>query len=175
MVEKRLLIKTTNKVKTEINYLGQFAMQSLHREKVPHVDTKQDKYQESITICSENGFRVRNNRQNITRTSSSNKRQESSASKKSSVTPLAKKKAKTDPKPPLSSSDKESSKSLTEPSSKNKDVTLINVKFTSDDESEKSDNSSSSDKESEKSEHSPPNTEQEKQAATRTISFLEKT
>jgi hypothetical protein len=165
MVEKLLLIEATNKVKTEIYYLGHFAMQSLHRKKVPHVDTRQGKYQESITIRSENGFRVRNNRQNITRTSFSNKRQESSASRKSSVPPSAKKKARTDPKPPLSSSDEESSKSLTELSYKNEDGALINGKSTSDDESEKSDDSFSSDEESEKSDeesekskHSPPNT-----------------
>jgi hypothetical protein len=167
MVEKRLLIKTTNnKVKTEIYYLGHFAMQSLHREKVPHKDSRQDKYLESIAIRSENGHRFRNNSQNTTRTSSSNKQPVSLASKKSSVTPSASKKARTDPKPPLSISEEESSKNLTEPSSRNKDGTLINVKSTSDDESEKSNDSSSSDNESEKSDeesaksqHSPPGTE----------------
>jgi hypothetical protein len=73
MVEKRLLVKTTNKVKTGIYYLGHFAMQALHRDKVPHKDNRQDKYLESIAICTENGHRFRNNRHNITRTSSSNK------------------------------------------------------------------------------------------------------
>jgi hypothetical protein len=60
------------------------------------------------------------------------------------------------------------------------DNTLINGKSTSDNESGTSNDSSSSDKESEKSdeeseksEHSPPNTEQEIQAATGTISFIE--
>jgi hypothetical protein len=171
---KRLLVKTTNKVRTEIHYLGHFAMQLLHRDKIPHVDdTRQNQFLESITIRSENGFRVRNNRQNITRTSSSNKRQEPSASKKGSVTPSATKKARTGPKPPLSSFDEESSKSLTEPSSKDKEDTLINNKSTNDDKSEKSDDQSSSDDESEKSENSPPNTEQEKQAATRATSLLD--
>jgi hypothetical protein len=177
MVEKRLLVKTTNKVKTEIYYLGHFAMQLLHRDKVPDVDVRQNQYLESITIRSDNGYRVRNKRQNTARTSSSNKRQELSASKKSSVTPLATK-ARTDPNPPLSSSNEESSKSRTEPSSKDKEGTLINSKSTSDDESEKSNDQSSSNEESkksneesEKSKKSSSSTEREKQAATRTISL----
>jgi hypothetical protein len=171
MVEKLLLVKATNKVGTEIYYLGRFAMQSIHCDKVPHVDTRQNKYLESITIRTENGHRFRNNRHNITRTSSSNKRQEPSAPKKSSATPSALKKARTDPKIPLSSSDEESSKNLTESSSKDKENTLINGKSTSDDKSEKSDDQSSSDDESEKSKKSSSSTEREKQAATRTISL----
>jgi hypothetical protein len=148
MVGKRLLVKTTNKVKTEIYYLGHFAMQALDRTKLPDKDARQNQFQESINICSDNGYRVRNKRQNTARTSSSNKNQELSASKKNSVTPSATKKARTGPKPTLSSSNEESSKNLIEPSSKNKDGTLINVKSTSDDESESSDDSSSSDEES---------------------------
>jgi hypothetical protein len=153
---------------------------TLQRDKLPDVDVRQNQFLESITIRSDNIFRVRNKRQNTARTSSNNKRQESSASKKSSVTPSATKKARTGPKPTLSSSDEEPSKSLTEPPTKNKDGTLINGKSTSDDESDTSDDSSSSDKESEKSdkeskksEHSPPNTEQEIQAAIGTTSLLE--
>jgi hypothetical protein len=179
MVEKRLPVKTTNKVKTEINYLGHFVMQSLHRDKVPQVDNRQDKYLESITIRTENGHRFRNNRHNITRTSSSNKRQESSASKKSSVTPSAKK-SRLNLKIPLFSSDEESSKNPIGTPSKDKKDTLSNDKSSSDDDSEKSDDQSSSDEESEKSyeeseksENSPPNTKQEKQAATGTTSLLE--
>jgi hypothetical protein len=57
MVEERMLIKTTNKVNTEIYYLGHFAIQALGREKVPHKDNRQDKYRESIDIRSENGHR----------------------------------------------------------------------------------------------------------------------
>jgi hypothetical protein len=168
MVEKRLLVKTTNKVKTEIYYLGHFAMQALDRTKLPDKDARQDEYQESITIRQDNRFRVRNNRQNITRTSSSNKQQESSASKKSSVTPSAKK-SKLNPKPPLFTSDEDSSKYPTEAPSKDKDGALINGKSTSNDESKKPDDisssdkesrnsndSSSSDEESEKSDHSSP-------------------
>jgi hypothetical protein len=144
MVEEKMLIKTINKVKTEIYYLGHFAMEALHREKVPDVDARQNQFQEFITIRSDNGFRVRNKRQNTARTSSI-KRQEPPTSKKSSVTPSTKKKARTGPKPTLSSSDEESFKNLTEPSSKNKDGTQINVKSTSDDESESSDEGSSDD------------------------------
>jgi hypothetical protein len=97
MVEEKMLVKATNKVGTEIYYLEHFAMQSLQRY---------NQFLESITICSDNGYRVRNKRQNTARTSISNKRQESSASKKSSVTPSAKKKARIDLKPSLSSSNK---------------------------------------------------------------------
>jgi hypothetical protein len=159
MVEEKMLVKATNKVGTEIYYLGHFAMQSLQRDKVPDTDVTQNQFLESITICSDNGFGVKNKRQDTARTSI-NKRQESSASKKSSVTPSATKKARTDPKPSLSSSDEESSKSLTESSSKNKDGALINGKSTSDDESEKDDDSSSSDDESETSNKSPSNEEE---------------
>jgi hypothetical protein len=105
MVEELLLVKTTNKVGTEIYYLG-------FRNRVSDVDTRQDKYIESITILSETGFRVINSRHNATRASTS-KRQEPSASKEISVKPSAKKKAGTNPKQPLSSTNEESSKSLT--------------------------------------------------------------
>jgi hypothetical protein len=111
MVKKLLLVKATNKVRTETYYLGHFAMQALSRDKVPDVDIKQNTYLESITIRTENGHRFRNNRHNITRTSTINKQQElsASASKKNRVTPSAKK-SKLNPKRPLFSSDKESSK-----------------------------------------------------------------
>jgi uncharacterized protein YukE len=82
MLEEKMLVEATNKVGTEIYYLGHFAMQLLQRDKVPNMDSRPDKYQESITICSDNGFRVRNKRQDKARTSSNNKRQESSASKR---------------------------------------------------------------------------------------------
>jgi hypothetical protein len=58
MVEELLLVEATNKIGTVIYYLGHFAMQALDRDKVLDVDTRQDKYIESIAICSENGFRV---------------------------------------------------------------------------------------------------------------------
>jgi hypothetical protein len=74
MVEEKMLVKATNKVGTEVYYLGNFGMEALHRVKLPNVDSRQDKYQESITICSDNGYRVRNKRQNTARTSSNNKR-----------------------------------------------------------------------------------------------------
>jgi hypothetical protein len=159
MLEEKMLTKRINRVKTEIYYLGHFAMQSLHRKKVPDVDVRQNQFQESINIRSDNGFRVRNTRQNTARTSSI-KQQEPPVSKKSSVTPSAKKKARTDPKPTLSSSDEELPKSLTEPPTKNKDGILTNGKSTSDDESETSDKNSSSgsssDEESKASKHSLP-------------------
>jgi hypothetical protein len=158
MVEEKMLVKATNKVGTEIYYLGHFAMQSFQRDKVPNVDSRPDKYQESIIIRSDNGFRVRNKRQDTARTSSSNKRQESSASKngskKSSVTPSAKK-SKPNPNPPVFTSDEESPKNPTGAPSKDKDGALINGKSTRDDESEKDDDGSSSDKESEQSKDSP--------------------
>jgi biopolymer transport protein ExbD len=112
MVEEKMLVIATNKVGTEVYYLGNFSRQSLQRDKLPNVDSRPDKYQESINIRSDNGYRVRNKRQTTARTSSSNKRQESSASKKSSVTPSTKKKARTDLKPSLSSSDEELPKRL---------------------------------------------------------------
>jgi hypothetical protein len=155
MVEKRLLVKTTNKVEREIYYLGHFAMQALHRDKVPHKDSRQAKYLDSIAIRTENGPRFRNNRHNVTRTSSSNKRQEPSAPKKRDVTPSAKK-SKLNPKLPLFTSDEESSNNPTEVPSKDKDGALNSVKSTSDNESKDSDDSSSSDEESEKSNHSSP-------------------
>jgi hypothetical protein len=151
MVEEKMLVKATNKVGTEIYYLGHFAIQSLQRDKVPNVDSRPDKYQESITIRSDNGFRVRNKRQDTALTSSNNKQQESSTSKKgskkSSVTPSAKK-SKPNPNPPVFTSDEESPKNPTDAPSKDKDGALINGKSTSDDESEKDKNSSSSDEES---------------------------
>jgi hypothetical protein len=134
MLEEKMLIKTINKVKTEIYYLRHFAMQSLRRVKLPDMDVRQNQFLEFITIRSDNGFRARNTRQNTARTSS-NKRQQPSASRKSSVTSSATKKARTDPKPTLSSSDKELPKSPTKPPAKNKDGTLINVESTSDDKS----------------------------------------
>jgi hypothetical protein len=99
MVEVKMLIKATNKVGTEVYFLGNFGMQSLQRDNLPNVDYRPDQYQESINICSDNGHRVRNKRQATARTSFNNKQQESSTSKKSSVTPSATKKAKTAQKP----------------------------------------------------------------------------
>jgi hypothetical protein len=142
MVEEKMLVKATNKVGTEVYYLGNFGRQSLQRNKVPNVDSRPGKYQESINIRSDNGHRVRNKRQATARTSSINKQQKSSTSKKSSVTPSATKKARTDPQPSLSSSDKELPKRLTEQPSK-----TINGKSTNYDESEKPDESSSSEDE----------------------------
>jgi hypothetical protein len=91
MAEEKMLVKATNKVGTQIYYLGHFVMQALDRTKLPDKDARQNQFLQSIKICSDNGYRVRNRRQNTARTSSSNKRQESSTSKKSSVTPSAKK------------------------------------------------------------------------------------
>jgi hypothetical protein len=160
MVEEEMLVKASNKVGTPIYYLGHFAIQALDRTKLPDKDDRQNQFLESIKIRSDNGFRVRNKRQNTARTSSSNKGQEPPASKKSGITPSAKKKARTNPKPTLSSSDEELPKRLTEPPPKDKDGTLTNNKSTSDDESEKDNNSSSSDDESETSNNSPSSEEE---------------
>jgi hypothetical protein len=146
MVEEKMLIIATNKVGTEVYYLGNFGRQSLQRYKLPNVDYRPDQYQASIVIRADNGARVRNKRQATARTSFTNKQQEPSTTKKSSVTPSATKKAKTNPKPSLSSSNEELPKRLTEQPSK-----TINSKPTSDDESEKLDKSSSSDDESKNS------------------------
>jgi hypothetical protein len=78
MVEERMLVKATNKVGTEMYYLGYFAMEALRRRRVPDVDTKQDKYIESIAIRSENRHRVINSKQRA----STNKRQDPSVSKR---------------------------------------------------------------------------------------------
>jgi hypothetical protein len=163
MEEEKMLVKATNKVGTKVYYLGNFDRQSLQRDKLPNVDSRPNKYQESINIRSDNGHRVRNKRQATARTSSNNKQQESSISKKSSVTPLATKKARTGPKPSLFSSDKYSPKRLTEQPSKS-----INGKPTRDDESEKPDESSSSDDKSKNSNDSSsnPNTPQSKSPLT---------
>jgi hypothetical protein len=130
MAEEEMLVKSTNKVGTQIYYLGHFATQALDRTTLPDKDARQNQFLESINIRTDNGHRVRNNRQNITRTSSSNKRPESSASKKgskkSSVTPSAKK-SKLNPKLSLFTSDEESSIDPTDAPSKDKDGALITV------------------------------------------------
>jgi hypothetical protein len=59
MVEETMLVKATNKVGTEVYYLGNLGRQSLQRDKVPNVDSRQGKYRESINIHSDNGHRVR--------------------------------------------------------------------------------------------------------------------
>jgi hypothetical protein len=167
MVEETMLIKSTNKVGTEVYFLGNFGRQSLQRDKLPNVDYRPNKYQASINICSDNGHIVRNKRQATARTSSINKQQESSASKKdskkSSVTPSAKK-SKPNPNPPIFSSDEESPKNPTDAPSKGKDGVLINSKSTSDDESEKFDDSSSSDEESKNSNDSSSSDEESKKS-----------
>jgi hypothetical protein len=71
------MVITTNKVGTEVYYLGNFGRQSLQRFNLPNVDYKPDQYQASIIICADNGHRVRNKRQATARTSSDNKQQES--------------------------------------------------------------------------------------------------
>jgi hypothetical protein len=63
MVETKILIIATNKVGTEVYYLGNFGRQSLQ--------------QESIVIRTDNGHRVRNKRKATARTSLDNKQQES--------------------------------------------------------------------------------------------------
>jgi hypothetical protein len=50
MVETKMLITATNKVGTEVYYLGNFGRQSLRRHNLPNVDNKPDQYQESIVI-----------------------------------------------------------------------------------------------------------------------------
>jgi hypothetical protein len=164
MVEEKMLVKATNKVGTEVYYLGNFGRQSLQRDKVPNVDSRPGKYQESINIRSDNGHRVRNKRQATARTSFNNKQQESSTTKKSSVTPSATKKARTNPNPPVFSSDEELPKRLTEQSSKDKDGAQINGKSKAANESESSYESSSSDDESETSNNSPSNEEESKKS-----------
>jgi hypothetical protein len=70
------------KVGTEVYYLRNFSRQSLQRDKVPNVDSRPGKYQESINIRPDNGHRVRNKRQATARTFPINKQQESSTSKR---------------------------------------------------------------------------------------------
>jgi hypothetical protein len=51
MVEERMILQATNKVGTEIYYLGHFGMEVLGHHTIPaFLDTRQDKYIESITI-----------------------------------------------------------------------------------------------------------------------------
>jgi hypothetical protein len=99
MVETKMLVNATNKVGTEVYYLGNFGRQSIARYNLPNVDSRPEQYQASINIQTDNGHRVINKRQATARTSINNKRQESSTEKKSSVTPSATKKARTDSKP----------------------------------------------------------------------------
>jgi hypothetical protein len=155
MVEETMLIKSTNKVGTEVYFLGNFGRQSLQRDKLPNVDYRPKKYQASINIRSDNGHRVRNKRQATARTSLDNKQQESSTTKKSSVTTTATKKAKTAPKPSLSSSDKELPKSLANGRSTSEHESEKDADyFSSDDKSEQFKDKPSSDEESKKSDHS---------------------
>jgi hypothetical protein len=135
MVEEKMLIIATNKVGTEVYFLGNFGRQALQRDKLPNVDYRPDQYQDTIVIFSDNGLRVRNKRQATARTSLNNKQQEPSTTKKSSVTPSATKKARTAPKPEHESE---------------KDVDCSS----SDDKSEQSKDNPPSDEESEKSDHS---------------------
>jgi hypothetical protein len=148
MVETKMLIIATNKVGTEVYYLGHFGRQSLRRYNLSNVDNKPDQYQESIVIRTDNGHRVRNKRQATARTSFNKKQQESSTTKKSSVTPSATKKAKTNLNLTVFSSDEEVPKGPTERSSK-----TINGKSNSANESDSSYENPSSDEESKKSEH----------------------
>jgi hypothetical protein len=154
MVEEHMLVKATNKVGTEIYYLGNFGMKALGRHTLPDLDTRQVKYIESITIRLENGQRVINSRNRATR----DKIQEPSTSKKNTITPSAKK-SKPNPKAHLFKSDKESSKSTIESPSKEstveKEVVVIDDKSSSDEESEKSEDSVT------------PTQQQEKKAASR--------
>jgi hypothetical protein len=156
MVEETMLIKATNKVGTEVYFLGNFGRQSLQRDKLPNVDYRPNKYQASINIRSDNGLRVRKKRQATARTSSINKQQESSASKKDSK--------KSGPNPPVFSSAEELPKRLTEQSSKDKDGAQINGKSNSANESDSSYESPSSDDESETSNNSPSNEEELKKS-----------
>jgi hypothetical protein len=84
-----MFIIATNKVGTEVYYLGNFGRQSIQRFDLPNVDYKPDQYQESIVIRTDNGYRVRNKRQATARTSLDNKQQESLTKKKGSITPSA--------------------------------------------------------------------------------------
>jgi hypothetical protein len=59
MTEEKMLVKATNKDGTEVYYLGNFGRQSLQRNKLPNVDSRLDKYQESINIRSDNRHRVK--------------------------------------------------------------------------------------------------------------------
>jgi hypothetical protein len=155
MVEEKMLVKAANKVGTEVYFLGNFSRQSLQRDKVPNVDSRPGKYQESINIRLDNGHRVRNKRQATARTSFNNKQQELSTTKKISVTPSATKKARTNPKPSLSSSDEELPKRLTNGKSTSEHESEKDADCSpSDGKSEQSKDNPSSDKESEKSNHS---------------------
>jgi hypothetical protein len=118
MVEAKMLIIATNKVGTEVYYLGNFGRQSLRRFQLPNVDYRPDQYQASIIIRADNRGSVRNKRQATARTSFDNKQQESFTKKKSSITPSATKKAKINANPPVFSSDEEVPKRPTEQSSK---------------------------------------------------------
>jgi hypothetical protein len=77
MVEAKMIIIATNKVGTEVYYLGNFGRQSLQRFNLPNEDYKPDQYQHSIVIRSNNGHIVRDKRQATARTSFDAKQQES--------------------------------------------------------------------------------------------------
>jgi hypothetical protein len=81
MVETKMLIIATNKVGTEVYYLGNFGRQSIACHNLPNVDSRPEQYQASINIRTDNGHRVRNKRQATARTSLNNKQQESSTAK----------------------------------------------------------------------------------------------
>jgi hypothetical protein len=50
MVETKMLIIATNKVGTEVYYLGNFSRQSIARYNLPNVDSRPEQYQVSIDI-----------------------------------------------------------------------------------------------------------------------------
>jgi hypothetical protein len=82
MVKEKMLIIATNKVGTEVYFLGNFGRQTLQRDNLPNVDYRPDQYQDSIVIRSDNRHRVRNKRQATARTSFINKQQEPSTKKR---------------------------------------------------------------------------------------------
>jgi hypothetical protein len=45
MVEEKMLVKATNKVGTEVYYLGNFGRQSIARYNLPNVDSRPEQYQ----------------------------------------------------------------------------------------------------------------------------------
>jgi hypothetical protein len=59
MVETNMLIIATNKVGTEVYYLGYFGRQSIARWHLPNVDSRPDQYQASINIRTDKGHRVK--------------------------------------------------------------------------------------------------------------------
>jgi topoisomerase IA-like protein len=62
MVEAKMIIKTKDKINTEQFYLGHFGMEALQRSTIPDINNRPNNFMESITLRTENGLQLINER-----------------------------------------------------------------------------------------------------------------